>query len=224
MASNVVDLEERKERGKTAVKKLRARGVLTGVLYGRQMESKPFKSSDAQFVKLLKSGAKVLRARLNNEEFDVIVKEVQHDWLRDVMLHVDLQRTVAGQKVRVTVPLVGKGEAKGQAAGGIVEYHFRELEVECEPSRVPDRIVVDISGLDLGQSIHISELPLPPGVTVDIHPETPAITVVLPALVTEPTPAAAGEEEPKEPEVITARPPKEGEEGEEEEEEEEEKK
>lgn len=200
MSESVVLLEKRDELGTRAVRKLREKGVLPGVVYGGGKPPVPVKSSDARFLHLIESGARVVRVKLDGEEFDAVVKEVHRDWLRDRILHIDLQRIVVGERVRVNVSITVKGEPKGVEAGGILEQHMREVEIECDPSEVPDCLVVDIGELGIGDSIHISELPLPEGAVVDIPGDTPVITVVAPAVMEEEEEVV--EEVLKEPEVI----------------------
>jgi len=139
-----------------------------------------------------------------------LIREVQHDPLKDTIEHVDFYQVEENKKLRVDVPVHELGEAVGvRTGGGILDHALRTLRVECLPKDLPDRIDVDVSALEVGQSIHVSEVKLPAGVTVLNAKELPVFMVLLPTVEEEPAPGTAVATEP---EVI--REKKEGEEGE----------
>lgn len=140
-----------------------------------------------------------------------LIREVQHDPLKDTIEHVDFHQVEENKKFRVDVPVHEVGEAIGvRTGGGILDHALRSLRVECLPKDLPDRIDVDVSALEVGQAIHVSEVKLPAGVTVLNAKELPVFMVLLPTVEEEPT-AEAGAAA-TEPEVI--REKKDGEEGE----------
>ena len=140
-----------------------------------------------------------------------LIREVQHDPLKDTIEHVDFHQVEENKKLRVDVPVHELGEAVGvRTGGGILDHALRTLRVECLPKDLPDRIDVDVSALEVGQSIHVSEVKLPAGVTVLNAKELPVFMVLLPTVEEEP--AAGTAAAATEPEVI--REKKEGEEGE----------
>jgi len=139
-----------------------------------------------------------------------LIREVQHDPLRDTIEHVDFHAIEENKKLRVEVPVHEIGEAVGvRTGGGILDHNLRTLRVECLPKDLPERIDVDVSALEVGQAIHVGEVKLPDGVSVLNTKELPVFMVLLPKVEEAPTPEAAAAAA-AEPEVI--RQKKEGEE------------
>ena len=139
-----------------------------------------------------------------------LIREVQHDPLRDTIEHVDFHAIEENKKLRVEGPVHELGEAVGvRTGGGILDHNLRTLRVECLPKDLPERIDVDVSALEVGQAIHVGEVKLPAGVTVLNTKELPVFMVLLPKVEEAPTPEGAAAAA-AEPEVI--RQKKEGEE------------
>jgi len=121
-----------------------------------------------------------------------LIREVQHDPLRDTIEHVDFHAIEENKKLRVEVPVHELGEAVGvRTGGGILDHNLRTLRVECLPKDLPERIDVDVSALEVGQAIHVGEVKLPEGVTVLNTKELPVFMVLLPKVEEAPTPEAA---------------------------------
>jgi large subunit ribosomal protein L25 len=95
------------------------------------------------------------------EERPVMLKDMQRAVLRDVILHIDFLQVSMERAVQVEVPIHFVGEPVGLAKGGVIEQHLRSIMVESLPGQIPEKIEVDISALDIGDSIHISDLDLP---------------------------------------------------------------
>ena len=139
-----------------------------------------------------------------------LIREVQHDPLRDTIEHIDFHQIEENKKLRVEVPVHEVGEPVGvRTGGGILDHNLRTLRVECLPKDLPERIDIDVSALEVGQAIHVGEVKLPEGVTVLNTKELPVFMVLLPKVEEAPTPEAAAAAA-AEPEVI--RQKKEGEE------------
>ena len=139
-----------------------------------------------------------------------LIREVQHEPLRDTIEHIDFHQVEENKKLRVEVPVHEIGEAVGvRTGGGILDHALRTLRVECLPKDLPERIDVDVSALEVGQSIHVGEVKLPAGVTVLNAKELPVFMVLLPTVEEEVKPAAEGA--PTEPEVIREKKDAEGE-------------
>jgi len=139
-----------------------------------------------------------------------LIREVQHDPLRDTIEHVDFHQVEENKKLRVEVPVHELGEAVGvRTGGGILDHALRTLRVECLPKDLPERIDVDVSALEVGQAIHVGEVKLPAGVSVLNAKELPVFMVLLPTVEEEVKPAAEGA--PTEPEVIREKKDVEGE-------------
>jgi large subunit ribosomal protein L25 len=211
----------RTETGKGAAKRLRGQGVVPAVIYGAH--TKPINVAVA--VKDLET---VLhRATSENVLVDLqvdedgktknrlaLIQEVQHHPFEDTILHIDFHEVRATEKLRTNVPVRPIGEPAGvKTGGGVLEYVMRELRVECLPKDLPELIEVNVEKLEIGQSIHVGEIAVPPGVALLDDKGQTVFLVVAPiteeelAAMTEAAAAPSAE-----PEVITAKE-EEGEEG-----------
>ena len=202
MAENVLKVEVREGTGKGVARKLRAAGRIPGILYGRAKDSVPvsldprvleraIQKSEAGVNTLfdleLEGGAKA-GARV------VLVKELQREPAAGFLLHADLYEVDLAQTVEVEVPIRLLGTPPGVALeGGIMDHIHRELRLECLPRAIPDSIEVDVSALELGDSIHVRDLALPAEARVLSDPELPVASVVSPKAEEEETPAAEEE-------------------------------
>ena len=138
----------------------------------------------------------------------VLLKEVQTDPVRGGLLHADFLEISMERKIRVEVPLELDGVPVGKAKGGLVEWHLREVAVECLPLAIPQAIRVDVSALDIGDALHVRDLPVPAEVRVLGDGGRAVVAVTAPAAEEEAAPAAA-EVAAAEPEVLTKREGKE---------------
>jgi large subunit ribosomal protein L25 len=133
-----------------------------------------------------------------------LVQEVQHAPLGGAVLHIDFHAVSQDEVIQADVPLEPIGTANGvKNMGGLLEQNLRSLAIECLPRDLPDVLRVDVSALDIGDSIHVREIQLPSGVTTRIQPELTAFSVLAPTVEEEP--AAATAEVAAGPEVITAK-------------------
>lgn len=134
-----------------------------------------------------------------------LVQDVQHHPLSGRVLHLDLHEVVETEKVTITVPLETTGEAVGvKTGGGVLEHVLFKLRVRALPKDLPEFIQVDVSGLDIGQSVHIGDIPVPEGVEIQGDKKIVVLSVAAPAVETAETPAAeivAGAS-PTQPEMI----------------------
>jgi len=207
----------RSEIGGRRPRRIRASGRVPAILYG---------SGTAQALEL--NGREIAEALHGSSSESVLVdlmveaeggattkkmaliREVQHDPLRDTIEHVDFHQVEENKKLRVEVPVHEIGEAVGvRTGGGILDHALRALRVECLPKDLPERIDVDVSALEVGQSIHVGEVKLPAGVAVLNAKELPVFMVLLPTVEEEVKPGAEGA--PTEPEVIREKKDVEGE-------------
>jgi len=207
----------RSEIGGRRPRRIRASGRVPAILYG---------SGTAQALEL--NGREIAEALHGSSSESVLVdltveaeggattkkmaliREVQHDPLRDTIEHVDFHQVEENKKLRVEVPVHEIGEAVGvRTGGGILDHALRTLRVECFPKDLPERIEVDVSALEVGQAIHVGEVKLPAGVAVLNAKELPVFMVLLPTVEEEVKPAAEGA--PTEPEVIREKKDVEGE-------------
>jgi len=205
--SFVVVAEPRSLQGKGASRRLRREGKVPAILYGGQSTPETLAVNLNELRKHLKTEAfysHILTLNLNGQSQQAVLKDLQRHPVRsDDILHLDLQRVRADQVLRMHVPLHFKGAELSpgvKTGGGVVEHHMIQVEVECLPANLPEFIEVDLSALNVGDSVHLSQLPLTEGVElVELkHGNDASVTAIhLPRVVieAEATPAA-GEGEP----------------------------
>jgi large subunit ribosomal protein L25 len=216
MASASLSAETRTETGKGVARKLRAAGRVPGVVYGHSREPQALSLNARELEKLLGSiaaGSTVVELTLGNATTNTLIREVQRHPFKKQILHVDFMELVAGEKVIVDVPLVFVGIPEGvRTGGGLLEQMLHSIEVNVDPSSIPNHIDVDVSQLVMGHSLHVRDLNLPEGVEVLSDEDATVCAVIAPRAVVEETAAAEAEAAPAEPELI--RKPKEDEEAE----------
>lgn len=207
----VVKSEKRQGLGSNAARRLRAQGFVPAVLYGEAMDSAPLVLSKKDIVQImrLESGENtIFKVAVDADAYDVMIKELQVDPSNDELLHVDLIRISMDKPIRVTVPVVHRGEPVGvKTEGGFVDFVTREVEVECLPRDIPESLTIDISELHINQAFKVQALAVPAGVKVLEDPGTVLVLVSLPHKEEEAFPGEKPEgevaaEEAKEPEVI----------------------
>ena len=172
-----VKAESRDLRGKNAARRLRAEGKIPVVVYGGEGESQAVTANLADLAAILRSGSgqnTVFSLDIPGVgEADVIFQDRQIDPIKGRMIHADLRRLVAGEKIELTVPLHFVGEPIGvKEEGGLLVEPIREITVLCEPGNVPQWIDVDVSGLQMNESLHVSDLVVPEGVEVHEDADT----------------------------------------------------
>jgi large subunit ribosomal protein L25 len=202
----------RELKKRTGVKKVRANGRIPAVIYGRhnqpmnlEITSKDLENvihlahSEILLVDLSISGNGTAGQRL------ALVRDIQHHPLSGRMLHVDFQEVAKDEKVTASVPIETTGEAEGvKVGGGVLEHVLFKVKVRATPADLPDVITIDVSNLQVGQSVHIGEIQPPAGVEIIGHKEVPVVSVAAPlteaqeTAATEATAAAA----PTQPEMI----------------------
>ena len=193
--------------GRSAVRKLKAEGAVPAVIYGGKTEPQALQIGKREISSILShaSGENVLvEIEIDGESSrTALLQEVQHSPLGGDILHVDFHAISMDEMIEADVPLEPTGIAEGvKTFGGLLEQNIRSLEIECLPKDLPDVISVDVSKLNIGDSIHVRDLPLPEGVTTRVQPDLTAFSVVAPTVEVEPV---AGAEAPTAPEVITAK-------------------
>lgn len=197
--------ERRTVTGRSAVRKLKAAGIVPAVIYGAKDKPEPLQVSRRDVNAMLShaSGENILIeleiAGVGNRT--ALVQEVQHSPLGGAVLHIDFHAISMDEMIEADVPLEPVGTANGvKNFGGLLEQNIRALAIECLPRDLPDVITVDVSGLNIGDSIHVRDLPLPSGVTTRVSAELTVFSVMAPTVEEET--AAATAEAPTAPEVI----------------------
>jgi len=206
----VLEAQKRETFGKNEARRLRAQGLIPGVVYGGQQgDGTPVAVNPKELLRILhsESGANTLiNLKLAGSDARVLVKEYQIDPIDHRLLHADFYRIALDKVLMVTIPVVLRGEAKGvKQQGGVVDFVHREIEIECLPGDIPEKIEVDVSELLIGQSIRVRDLPESPKWKAVSEPEMMIVHVVALKAEEEPAPeaaAAATPAAPAEPEVI----------------------
>ena len=182
--------EERPERGTRATKRLRREGFVPGVVYGGgDGDCTTFKINSRELRQVLVDGSALIDLEVAGKTRPVIVKDQQRHPVRDELVHIDLLEVRLDEKIQteVNVHLEGAEEAPGIKEGGVLEHITHQLHIEALPTDIPDAIHVDVSGLEIAATMHLSELSPPEGVTfLDDPEETIIATVVVPTEVEEP--------------------------------------
>ena len=206
----VVKSEKRQGLGSNAARRLRAQGFVPAVLYGESLGATSLPRSKKDIVQILRleSGENtIFKVAVEGDAYDAMIKELQVDPASDELLHVDLIRISMDKPIRVTIPVVHRGEPIGvKTEGGFIDFVTREVEVECLPRDIPESLGIDISELHVNQSFKIESMAVPAGGRIISEPATVLVLVSLPHKEEEfPGEKPEGEvvaEEPKEPEVI----------------------
>ena len=199
MSENAIQIQLRSGAGKGVARKLRAAGRIPGVVYGRAQQAVPISLDPTLLRRILTRSDAGLNTLL---ELDVegggalhgkpvLVRDLQRDPVKGDFLHADLFAVDLQQKIQVAVPIHVVGKAKGVELGGILDHSLRELDLFCLPTAIPREIQVDVSALDVGDSLHVRDLVLPEGVELRSDAELSVVSVVLPAVEAAPTPAEA---------------------------------
>jgi large subunit ribosomal protein L25 len=200
--------EPRSNVGRSAVRKLRARGLIPAVIYGRsdKPQSLQVAARDINAMMSQASGENVLvelEIAGAGSSRTALVQEVQHSPVGGEIRHVDFHAISMDQMIQAEVPLEPVGTAIGvKTFGGLLEQSLRALTIECLPGDLPDRLTVDVSQLNIGDSIHVRDIQLPSGVTPKVQLDLTAFSVLAPVAEEEPV-AAEAEAAAAEPEVIT---------------------
>jgi large subunit ribosomal protein L25 len=211
-----LDVIKREGRGKNEARRLRAAGRVPAVVYGQRKgdqlpEGVPVAVDPKAVLHILHSetGANTLiTLKLDGSESRVMVKEYQLDPVTHQLLHADFYQLAMDRAITVTVPIVIKGEPKGvKLQGGMLDFVTRELQVQCLPTDIPDKVEIDVSELMLHQAIRLRELPENPKWKALNDGETMLVHVVMPkaeeaAAPAEGEAAAAAPGAAAEPEVI----------------------
>jgi large subunit ribosomal protein L25 len=197
----VLKAQTRDGRGKGDARKLRAQGMVPGVLYGHGVEPVAISLSSKDLLHFFHANhgaATVVDLEVDGKKHMAIPREIQQDHLHGRYVHIDFLAVRRDEKVKMSVEIHEVGEAPGVKTGGVIEHHLRDVEIECLPGDVPEQITADVGSLELGDMLRLGDIPAPSGVTFLTDPETPVISVVTPAaLRTEADLLLPGEEAPE---------------------------
>jgi large subunit ribosomal protein L25 len=179
-------------------RKLRASGRIPGICYRRNAESVAISLDPNELDRLIRKASSGINTLIDLKmagggDFDgrqVLIKELQRDPISGAYLHADLYAVDLQQKIHVSVPIQIVGTPVGVSlGGGILDHATRELDVECLPNAIPEEFAVDVSELEVGQSVHVRDIKVLEGVEILNDPDVSIVSVVAPVVVEEEAPA-----------------------------------
>lgn len=200
MATEHLDVVVREGRGRSYRNRLRAEGKIPAVVYGRAVGNLPVEVEARAVERIIDrhgAGGLVelnLKGGGRAKKYHAIIKDIQYHPVKRDLQHVDFQQISLKEEVTTHVPLRLVGEAPGAKKGGLVEQHLRQVEISCLPTKIPEAIDVDISGLDLGESLHVRDLKVPEGVRLLTEDEISVVSIIAPRREAAEPEAAEGEE------------------------------
>ena len=178
-------VEVRKKTGKEIAKKLQRQGLIPAILYGPQTDPLPLTVKVNELKRILqrhRGESLIFNLTVvdngNTSQRLALIKELQYHPVTDEVIHADFYEIRMDRPVEVDVPIKVVGKAKGVEKGGILELLMREITVSCLPAHIPDSIEVDVSGLDVGDTLHIRDITPPEGMKFVEDPEEPVVTVL----------------------------------------------
>jgi large subunit ribosomal protein L25 len=199
MATVELKAKTREEAGKGSARKARAAGFVPAVLYGEGEEPQPLTIGYKDFYPVIHTTARenvILDLKIEGAkqaEVKAIIREIQYHPVRREILHVDFQHISMTKEIEVNVPIEVVGESVGvKTSGGILELILREVQVECLPANIPDRIEVNVADLDVGDSLQVKDLRVE-NATITSDMDSTVVTIVAPSVIEEPKAAVAGE-------------------------------
>lgn len=199
MSETALVVATREGTGKSVNRKLRAAGRIPAILYGQGRESVAIALDPRALEKVLRAGGAntlldlTVEGRSDLGKPVALVKELQRHPIRGTILHADLYQVDLTRTVEVEVPIHLLGKPKGLDFGGLLEHTLREVKLECLPRSIPAAIEVDVSNLEIGDVVHVRDLPLPEGVSLVSDPDLGVAHVALPQAEEAPAEAAAAE-------------------------------
>jgi large subunit ribosomal protein L25 len=204
--------EPRNDQGKGASRRLRHSGKVPAILYGAHLEPTRLALEHHKLLALVsdeKFYSSIISISVGAQKQPVIVKDVQMHPAHHHVVHVDLQRVLENEKIRLHVPIHFKGEAAApgvKSQGGVVSHHMADMEVVCLPKDLPEYIELDLSAMNLNDSLYLNEIKVPAGVTISglAHGANPPVVSIHAPRVAEPEPTAEVEVAPVEGAVAAA--------------------
>lgn len=195
MADYQLSIDLRTDKGKGVARKLRASGRIPGVFYGGNATPCPIALDPRALDNVIhtsSAGMNTLMDLKGGGELDgklVLIKDVQRDPVRGNLLHADLYAVDVTKTIQVQVPVHLDGNPLGVVNdGGIMDHSLREVELSCLPGAIPEELRLDVSGLGLGDSLHVRDIGLPDGVVLVSDSDLPVVSVVAPRVEEEKAP------------------------------------
>ncbi|WP_251554314.1 50S ribosomal protein L25/general stress protein Ctc [Neobacillus muris] len=177
----VLQAKERKELRRSTLKKLRENGDIPAVVYGKKVESTPVFVSMADLTKTIRAVGRngMISLDIDGQRQDVIMSDYQEDHIKKEILHVDFLAVDKSSKITVAVRLVLTGEAAGVKDGGVLQQPLHELSISATPDQIPQQIEMDITNLQVGETLSIADIPYQGEFTIHHEPDE-VIASILP--------------------------------------------
>ncbi len=208
----VVSAEARSSRGKNEARRVRLSGRIPAVIYGAFKDPVAVSVNPKDILKIIRSKTghnSIFDVEVaGTEKTPVIVADEQYHPVKGTLMHIDLKRIDLTRKLRVSIPVHAKGDAKGvKQQGGVLDIVTKQIEIECIPDDIPDEYIVDVTELMIGNAIRVKELPIKDGIRVLTSPDVVIVHVV--GIREEAVAAVAEVAAPVEPEVAAKKGKKE---------------
>jgi large subunit ribosomal protein L25 len=188
-ARSTLKVTPREEFGSRAARRMRDRGLVPGVVYSGGSEARPFQVSERDVRSIVHEGAALFDLEIEGSKaVPVVIKEQQTHPVRGSLQHIDLQEVKLDEAIQaeVAIELEGADVAPGVKGGGVLEHVTREITVEALPTEIPDQLTLDVSAMEINDTLQLSSVPVPAGVTLIAEdPEEVTIVTLSPPRVEE---------------------------------------
>jgi len=173
MGKVVLQAKSRQKYGSSESRRIRSSGRIPAVIYGRSGKSVSIDLDSTEFVKGTKgiSESTIVKVEVGDKSYEAFVKATQRNIMDGNILHIDFYEVESGVALRAKVSLIFNGNPVGVREGGMLETPMHEIEIECLPKDLPERIEIDISGLKTNQTMHVRDIPLAQGVRLLSNPD-----------------------------------------------------
>lgn len=178
----VLQIESRKEKvGKNQARRLRRLGMIPGVLY-QGKDSIPVQVNTKDFNNIIRKYGQngIFQLTFEGKQFQSLIKEMQRDPVNQKILHFDLQPISVKEKIQIHVPIQLKGQGLIESKGGVIQRQLNDIEIETFPSQIPQSIEIDVSKLEIGDSLQISDIEVGNGVKILSNPEETILSISKP--------------------------------------------
>lgn len=195
-----LEVEKRTQTGTAASRRIRQEGKLPAVVYGHGI-NETITVNRSELVRLVEKGERIFEMELNGKKQPCQLVELQFETPAEQVIHADFLALVVGEKITLEVPIELRGTPSGVKAGGVLNQSAHTIQVRCDPTNVPEKLRVDVSGMEVGDTLHASDIPMPEGVELAAELEDAIASVVAPVEEPDAESALPGAES-SEPEVI----------------------
>ena len=185
--TTTLTISPRDVEGSRATRRLRREGLVPGILYGRGGDPLPFAVDERELRHALQASGAVVELTLDGKSTPAVLKDSQHHPVRGETTHVDFLRVDLSKPIEAIVPieLVGADDAPGVRDGGVLDQSLREVTIAALPNEIPEMLELDVSSLNIGDTLPLSAAVIPAGVTLVDDPETVAASLLAPRLRTD---------------------------------------